>query len=197
MNANDIIKKYLDSDKSKELLEELKKNKIYFANVENLDIRYSKLKDDMTAKNKLYDEAQKHIEELNNGLKSGEELKAKQLEYEKRIAELEAENQNIKIDSALRQKLFEANATDTDYIIYKIKNRLKSENKTLEIENGNIKDLNNIIETEKKTSPNFFKSETMSKEVEIQNVGKGGKAEAEPKNLIEALKLRNKSNTEE
>lgn len=197
MNANDIIKKYLDSDKSKELLEELKKNKIYFANEENLDIRYSKLKDDMTAKNKLYDEAQKHIEELNNGLKNGEELKAKQLEYEKKIAELEAENKNIKIDSALRQKLFEANATDTDYIIYKIKNRLKSENKTLEIENGNIKDLNNIIETEKKTSPNFFKSETMSKEVEIQNVGKGGKAEAEPKNLIEALKLRNKSNTEE
>ena len=197
MNANDIIKKYLDSDKSKELLEELKKNKIYFANEENLDIRYSKLKDDMTAKNKLYDEAQKHIEELNNGLKNGEELKAKQLEYEKKIAELEAENKNIKIDSALRQKLFEANATDTDYIIYKIKNRLKSENKTLEIENGNIKDLNNIIETEKKTSPNFFKSETTSKEVEIQNVGKGGKAEAEPKNLIEALKLRNKSNTEE
>ena len=46
MNANDIIKKYLDIDKSKELLEELRKNKIYFANEENLDIRYSKLKDD-------------------------------------------------------------------------------------------------------------------------------------------------------
>lgn len=196
MNATEIFKKYLDEEKAKALLEDLKKNKVYFANEENLDIRYSKLKEDMTAKNKMYDEAQKHIEELNQGVKSSEELKLKQQEYEKRISELEAENKNIRLDSILRQRLSEASVTDADYIIYKIKNRLKSENKALEFEGDNIKGINDIIETEKKTNPNFFKLEATTKEVEIQNVGKGEKAEAEPKSLIEALKMRNQKQEE-
>ncbi len=73
MNAQEIIKKYLQGDKLESLIQELKENNIYFSNEENLDIRYSKLKENMEEKNKLYEEAQKHIEELSQGVKSGEE----------------------------------------------------------------------------------------------------------------------------
>ena len=197
MNAKEIISKYIDDEKTKELFEELKKHNVYFANEENLDIRYSKLKEDMTAKNKLYEEAQKHIDELSQGVKSGEELKAKQAEYEAKIQQLESENKQIRIEGILREKLSKANATDTDYIIYRIKNRLQADGKTLELdESNNIKGIDEIIEAEKKSNASFFKTESMSKEVEIQNVGKGEKAEAEPKNLIEALRMRDNNKQE-
>ena len=61
--AQEIMKKYLEGNKLENLLNELKENNIYFSSEENLDIRYSKLKNDAEEKNKLYEEAQKHIEE--------------------------------------------------------------------------------------------------------------------------------------
>lgn len=195
--ANEIIKKYLEGEKAENLIKELKNNNLHFASEENLDIRYSKLKSDMEEKAKLYEESQKHIEELNQGLKSGEDLKIKQEEYEKRIEELEAENQNIRIQSALKQALTEAKATDLDYLTYKITNKFKSENKPFELdETGGIKGLDEIIELEKKANSKFFEPEIVSKEVDVKNIGKGdNNAESEPKNLMEALAEKYKVNT--
>lgn len=72
--AQEIIKKYVEGDNFENLIKELKENNIYFAGQENIDIRYGKLKTDMEEKNKLYEEAQKHIENLSQGVKSSEEL---------------------------------------------------------------------------------------------------------------------------
>lgn len=58
--AQEIIKKYVESDNFENLMNELKENNIYFSSEDNLDIRYGKLKTDMQEKNKLYEEAQKH-----------------------------------------------------------------------------------------------------------------------------------------
>ena len=80
--AKEILKKYLEGEKFDSLMKELGEQKIYFSGEENLDIRYSKLKSDMDEKARLYEEAQKHIEELNQGLKSGQDLQQKQDEYE-------------------------------------------------------------------------------------------------------------------
>ena len=188
MTIQEIFAKYLDEEKSNELLKELKQNNLHFANEENLDIRYGKLKDDMEAKNKLYEEAQKHIEELSKGVKNGEELKAKQSEYEHRIAELENELKQTKINSELKQALSEANATDIDYAIYKISNRLKSEDKELELDNnGKIKGIEEIISNEKQINANLFNSPS-KKEVEVREIGKSIKVPSnEPKSLLEAL----------
>ena len=101
--AQEIIKKYVESDNFENLMNELKENNIYFSSEDNLDIRYGKLKTDMQEKNKLYEEAQKHIENLRKGVKNSEELKLKQTEYEQRIKDLEAENKEIKINSSLKQ----------------------------------------------------------------------------------------------
>lgn len=188
MTVQEIFAKYLDETKSNELLKELKQNNLHFANEENLDIRYGKLKDDMEAKNKLYEEAQKHIEELSKGVKSGEELKAKQSEYEHRIAELENELKQTKINSELKQALSEANAADIDYAIYKISNRLKSEEKELELDNnGKIKGIEEIISKEKQRNANLFNNSS-KKEVEVREIGKSTKVPSnEPKSLLEAL----------
>lgn len=188
--AKEILKKYLESEKFDELIKELNQQKIYFSGEENLDIRYSKLKSDMDEKSRLYEEAQKHIGKLNQSLKSGEDLKFKQTEYEKRISELKAENQNIRVQSALKQALIEAKVSDLDYLTYKVTNRFKNDNKNLELdETGKIKGLDEVIELEKKLSKKFFEPEVISKEVEVLNVGKGDNdAESEPQTLAQHKK---------
>lgn len=188
--AQEIIKKYVEGDRFESLLNELKENNIYFSNEENLDIRYGKLKTDMEEKNKLYEEAQKHIEELSQGVKSSEELKTKQLEYEQRIKALEAENQEIKVSSSLKQALLKEKATDIEYLTYKIKNEYQNSKTPLELDtNGNLKGLDEIIDTVKKQHTNLFETQEVTRDVEVLNVGKGdNSSETEPKNLMEALK---------
>lgn len=188
--AQEIMKKYLEGDKLENLLNELKENNIYFSSEENLDIRYTKLKNDAEEKSKLYEEAQKHIEELSKGVKSSEELKAKQAEYEQKIKDLEAENQEIKINSSLKQALLQEKAKDIEYLTYKIKNEYQNSKTPFEFsEDGSLKGLDEIIETVKKQHINLFEPQTVSKDVEVLNIGKGdNNAEPEPKNLMEALK---------
>ena len=120
--AQEIIKKYVESDNFENLMNELKENNIYFSSEDNLDIRYGKLKTDMQEKNKLYEEAQKHIENLRKGVKNSEELKLKQTEYEQRIKDLASENKEIKINSSLKQALIKEKADDIEHLVYKIKN---------------------------------------------------------------------------
>ena len=120
--AQEIIKKYVGSDNFENLMNELKENNIYFSSEDNLDIRYGKLKTDMQEKNKLYEKAQKHIENLRKGVKNSEELKLKQTEYEQRIKDLESENKEIKINSSLKQALIKEKANDIEHLVYKIKN---------------------------------------------------------------------------
>lgn len=192
--AQEIIKKYLEGDKLENLMNELKENNIYFSSEENLDIRYNKLKNDVEEKNKLYEEAQKHIEELSKGVKSGEELKLKQAEYEQKIKDLENENQEIKVNSVLKQALLKEKAKDIEYLTYKIKNEYKDKKIPFEFDtNGNIKGLDEIIETVKKQHINLFEPKTISKDVEVLNIGKGdSNTELEPQNLMEALQQKYK-----
>ena len=187
--VQEILKKYIEGDNFENLIKELKENNIHFAGEENLDIRYSKLKSDMEEKSRQYAEAQKHIEELSKGVKNSEELKAKQAEYEQKITALENENQEIKINSSLKQALLKEKAKDIDYLTYKIKNEYQKNETPFEFDtNGNLKGLDEIIDTVKKQHINLFEPKTISKDVEVLNVGKGdNNAELEPKNLMEAL----------
>lgn len=187
--AQEIIKKYVESDNFENLMNELKENNIYFSSEDNLDIRYGKLKTDMQEKSKLYEEAQKHIENLRKGMKNSEELKLKQTEYEQRIKDLEAENKEIKINSSLKQALIKEKAKDIEYLTYKIKNEYQNSKTPFEFDtNGNLKGLDEIIETVRKQHIDLFEPQTTSKDVEVLNIGKSNnETESEPKNLMEAL----------
>lgn len=190
--AQEIIKKYVEGDRFENLLNELKENNINFANEENLDIRYGKLKTDMEEKSRLYAEAQKHIENLSQGVKSSEDLKAKQNEYERKIKALEAENQEIKVSSSLKQALIKEKATDIEYLTYKIKNEYQNSKTPFEFSaDGSLKGLDEMIDRVKKQHINLFEPQTVTKDVEVLNVGKGdNNTETEPKNLMEALKAK-------
>lgn len=187
--AQEIIKKYVESDNFENLMNELKENNIYFSSEDNLDIRYGKLKTDMQEKNKLYEEAQKHIENLRKGMKNSEELKLKQTEYEQRIKDLESENKEIKINSSLKQALIKEKAKDIEYLTYKIKNEYQNSKTPFEFDtNGNLKGLDGIIETVRKQHIDLFEPQTTSKDVEVLNIGKSNnETESEPKSLMEAL----------
>lgn len=190
--AQEILKKYLDGDKLDGLFKELKDGGVHFAGEENLDIRYGKLKNDMDEKTKLYDEAQKHIEELTKSAHTTGELKAKQAEYEKRIKALENENNQIKIDSALNQELLKAKAKDTEFLIFKIKKEYQNKKTPCEFgEDGKLKGLNEILSDIKSKHSSLFESDEITKDVNVLNVGKGEQnTQAQPKNLLEALKER-------
>lgn len=187
--AQEIIKKYVESDNFENLMNELKENNIYFSSEDNLDIRYGKLKTDMQEKSKLYEEAQKHIENLRKGMKNSEELKLKQTEYEQRIKDLEAENKEIKINSSLKQALIKEKAKDIEYLTYKIKTEYQNSKTPFEFSaDGSLKGLDEIIETVKKQHTDLFEPQTTSKDVEVLNIGKSNnETESEPKNLMEAL----------
>lgn len=186
MNLQELLKKYGIEDEAKinEFLEEMKTNKIYTSNEENLDVRYGKLKEDYDAKSKEHTEATKLIEELKASSKGNEDLQAKITGYEGQVAELQKELEQTKIESALKVALVNAKVSDVDYIAYKVKE--KDTNLTLD-ENGNIKGINDTLKDIKTAYPNFFETEK-KKEIDVKDLGKGQVKEVEPTNLVEALK---------
>lgn len=186
MNLQELLKKYGIEDEAKinEFLEEMKTNKIYTSNEENLDVRYGKLKEDYDAKSKEHTEATKLIEELKASSKGNEDLQAKITGYEGQVAELQKELEQTKIESALKVALVNAKVSDVDYIAYKVKE--KDSNLTLD-ENGNIKGINDTLKDIKTAYPNFFETEK-KKEIDVKDLGKGQVKQPEPTNLVEALK---------
>ena len=169
MNLQELIKRYLDDDtKVNEFLEEMKANKIYTASEENLDTRYSKLKGEFDIKSKEHEEANKLIAELKKSNQGNEELQKSISTHEARIAELEAENNQLKLDNAIKVELLNAKAKgdDLDYLMFKI----KQNNEKLSLtENGELKGFD--VEEIKTAYPSNFEVET-KKVVDVNNLPK-------------------------
>lgn len=178
------------ADQIKAILDGMKGKKLFTTSEENMDIRYQKLKEQHDSKNTELEEANKLIKSLQDSAKTNdvEGMKTKISDYEKQIAQLKEENKREKIKSQLTLELKDAGVTDESYIAYKIEQKLKADNKSLELtEDGKIKGIKDLIEAEKKTSPTFFKSET-KKEVDVKDLGKEKeKLEDEPKDFKTAV----------
>lgn len=168
MNLQELIKKHFGDDEAKitAFLDEMKTNKIFTASEENLDTRYSKLKGDFEAKTKEYDESQNLINELKKASKGNEEMQTKFTEYESKVAELQAENEQLKIENALKVELLgaKAKASDLDYLMFKY----KQENNEITLDdNGKIKGFD--IEKIKTAYPSNFEVES-KKKVDVNNL---------------------------
>lgn len=191
MTLEEILKAQGFTDEQiQAVLGAMKENNIFTAGEENLDIRYKKLQDDHNAIIKERDEGKNLIEQLQKASKGNEDMQAKFTEYEAKVKQLEEENAQIKLDSALKLALQNAKATDTDYMAYKITEQLKKDGKSLELDEtgNNIKGIETFIEDQKKANPSFFATET-KKEVIEKELGKGeAGGEAEPTDLLGALK---------
>lgn len=160
MTLEEILKaKGLNDDDVKSVIGEMKQNKIFTASEENLDIRYSKLKTDHDNLTKQHGESTALIEQMKKDNAGNEALQGKITEYETKIATLNAELQQTKVDAALKLALLEAKVVDVDYLAFKFKE--KGEIKL--DENGKIKGFDETIAALKTQFPNQFSTETKKK----------------------------------
>lgn len=155
MNISEILKaKGIDDEAIKGILEEMKANKIFTASEENLDIRYGKLKTDNEGNIAKLDEANKLIEELKKANKGNEGMQQKFAEYESKMAQMQTELEQTKLDAAIKVELLSAKALDVDYLTFKLKEKGEL---TLD-ENGKIKGWDDKIAGLKTQFPTQFES---------------------------------------
>ena len=165
MNLTEILKaKGLDDKTIEELIGEMKQNKIFTASEENLDIRYGKLKNDHAL-------AQQSISDLQQQVSQFEQLKSQNAtaieDANRKLAELQAENERIKLDNAVERALIEAKVQDVDYMKFKLKEKHPDGFKL--DENGKIESINTVLDDLKVQFPNqFAKTEKKIEEKKLE-----------------------------
>ena len=162
MNLNEIFKANgIEENVANAILSAMKENKIYTANEENLDVRYSKLKNEHESKLNELVEANNLIAELKKSNKGNEDLQSKITNYENQVTQLQEELRKTKLDSAIKVALLSEKAADVDYLMFKLK-----EKGELELdENDKIKDWNDKIAALKTQFPTQFEN-SGSKKIE-------------------------------
>ena len=157
MTLAELLKaKGIDDEAIKGILEEMKANKIFTASEENLDVRYGKLKTDHDGKLAELTEAQNLIAELKKSNKGNEDLQGKITAYETQVAQLQAELEKTKLDSAIKVELLSSKALDVDYLTFK----LKEKGELALDENGKIKGWDDKLAALKTQFPTQFESST-------------------------------------
>lgn len=167
MTLQEILKaKGMKDEDISSVLDEMKQNKIFTASEENLDIRYSKLKADHDTLTAQHGESTKLIEQLKAGTKDNEALQGKITGYESTIAQLQAENAQIKLDAAIQVALMGAKATDVPYLTFQLKQKGE-----LELdEHGQIKGIDDKMAGLKTQFPAFFETGTTQKQIDPQKL---------------------------
>ena len=191
MTLQQILKAMgLSDEQITKIMNDMKANKIFTASEENLDTRYGKLKTDHENVEKQLKEAQTLIEQLKKGTGDNEALQTKITDYEAKVDALTAENEKLKLESALKLALLDAGAkaSDIDYLMFKA----GTGDRELKMgEDGKLKGQDDLIAGLKTQFPSNFTAPDTKKVVEHKLEGSEGGAgdPAEPKNLAEALKL--------
>ena len=162
MNLNEIFKANgIEENVANAIFSAMKENKIYTANEENLDVRYSKLKNEHESKLNELVEANNLIAELKKSNKGNEDLQSKITNYENQVTQLQEELQKTKLDSAIKVALLSEKAADVDYLMFKLK-----EKGELELdENDKIKGWNDKIAALTTQFPTQFEN-SRSKKIE-------------------------------
>ena len=117
----ELLKSIEDETSRKDMID-----KIMDENGKSINTSKSKI-DELTEqlglKTKESDEANKLIEDLKKSSQGNEELQGKISTYEAQLNELKAENEQLKLDNAIKVELLSAKAKgdDLDYLMFKIK----------------------------------------------------------------------------
>lgn len=129
------------------------------------------------------------IAELKKGTKGNDELQGKITGYETQVQQLQAELEKTKLENAIQLALRDAKAVDPDYLAYKLREKYKPEELTLD-ENGKVKGIDDKLAGLKTQFPTQFESAGNKKVIENKlPEGQGGNGGVEPKSLEDALKL--------
>lgn len=149
--------------------------------------KYDALQVQLDGKTTELDTANGVIAELKKGTKGNEELQGKITTYENTVAQLQAELAKTRLDNAIQLALRDAKAVDPDYLAYKLHEKYKPEELTLD-ENGKVKGMDEKLSGLKTQFPAQFEASGQKKILE-NKLDEGDPGEAEPKNLEDALKL--------
>ena len=165
MNLMEILKANgVEDDVISKITADMKTNKVYTAGEENLDIRYGKLKNE-------HAQAQQSITDLQTQISEFEQLKSQNTilieEANKKLSELQAENERIRLDSAIERALIEAKVQDVDYMKFKLK---ESHTDGFKLdENGKIESINTVLDDLRTKFPNqFAKTEKKIEEKKLE-----------------------------
>ena len=121
------------------------------------DSEIEKLNALLAGKTTELDTANGLIAELKKGTKGNEELQGKISGYETQVTELQNQLKETKLKAALKVALLSEKALDVDYLTFKVNEKLKEQNKTLELdENENIKGWDEVISGLKTQFPTQF-----------------------------------------
>lgn len=165
----DLLKEFLqDDEKVEQFLSKMKESKIYTSSEENIDGRYSKLKEDFESLSSKNKESESLIAQLKKQNGNNETLQKQIKEYEGKIAELEAEKEKLEIDNSLKFELLAsgAKASDIDYLIYRAKN---GETEIKLDKDGKIKGIDDLIGGLKKSCASNFE-ESQKKQVDVKEL---------------------------
>ena len=160
MTLAELLKaKGLDDATINTIMEEMKANKIFTAGEENLDVRYGKLKTDHEGMTKQLGEANDLIAELKKSNKGNEVLQQRITDYEGQVAQLQAELEQTRLESAIKVELLSSKALDVDYLTFK----LKEKGELALDENGKIKGWDDKVAALKTQFPTQFESASARK----------------------------------
>ena len=165
MNLLEILKANgIDDEVAGKITADMKANKIFTAGEDNLDVRYSKLKNDYTASTQQITDLQSQIAQFEQAKSQNATLIE---EANKKLAELQEENVRIKTDYALDRALMEAKVQDVDYMKFKLKEK-HPEGFKLD-ENGKVESINTVLDDLKVQFPNqFSKTEKKIEEKKLE-----------------------------
>ncbi len=116
--------------------------------------KYISLETELSGKGAELDKANGLIEELKKSTGKDEETQQKITAYESEIAGLKKENENLKVENALKFALVSAGAIDVDYLVFKAKE--KGEIKLAD--DGKIKGEDDLISGLKTQHPAMFET---------------------------------------
>lgn len=131
--------------------------KLYLASEENLDTRYTKLKEQKEQLENDLNAATKLVGDLKKTNKDAEELQHKITQYEQQVTQLETERATERKAFALKEALTKEGASDIEYMLYKLGD--------VEVDkDGNVVDLDNKVKALKESNPTFFAQATQAEQ---------------------------------
>ncbi|MFV8290801.1 phage scaffolding protein [Aerococcus viridans] len=144
-----LISTGLTEEQATKVEQGMPENSLYIANEENLDTRYSKLKEqkeqlesDLTTANKL-------VDDLKKSNKDTEDLQTKIDEYKTQMDQLKSDRAEEQKQYAIKEALNKEGVKDIDYMLYKL-GEVETD------KDGNIVDLDNKVKALKESNPTFF-----------------------------------------
>lgn len=151
--------------------------------------KYDALEKLLAGKQTELDEANGLITELKKGTKGNEELQGRISEYETQMANLQAQLQTVKAESAAKVGLIAAKALDVPYLLFKLNEKLKAEGRSLELdENDNVKGWDDLLTGLKTQCPAQFEADAQGGKIDAIPLPEGDKRTAEPATMADALR---------